>query len=96
VAVSIGGSNGHFELNVFKPLIIRNVLQSIRLLGDSSRSFTLNCVNGIQPNEKRIKELLNNSLMLVTSLNKHIGYDKSAKIAKLAHAVYKLILFIYF
>ncbi len=62
-------------------------MQSIRLLGDSSRSFTLNCVNGIQPNEKRIKELMNNSLMLVTSLNKHIGYDKSAKIAKLAHAV---------
>lgn len=63
------------------------MLQSIRLLGDSTKSFTLNCVNGIQPNEKRIKELLNNSLMLVTSLNKHIGYDKSAKIAKLAHAV---------
>ncbi|GAV05875.1 hypothetical protein RvY_15938 [Ramazzottius varieornatus] len=85
VAVSIGGSNGHFELNVFKPIIVRNVLQSIRLLGDSAVSFTKNCVVGIQANEDRIKKLLNESLMLVTALNSHIGYDKAAKIAKTAH-----------
>lgn len=75
VAVSIGGSNGHFELNVFKPLIIRNVLQSIRLLGDGCVSFTDHCVVGIEANEPRIKQLLNESLMLVTALNPHIGYD---------------------
>eukprot|EP01113_Clastostelium_recurvatum_P010530 TRINITY_DN1523_c0_g1_i1.p1 TRINITY_DN1523_c0_g1~~TRINITY_DN1523_c0_g1_i1.p1 ORF type:complete len:505 (-),score=160.94 TRINITY_DN1523_c0_g1_i1:41-1555(-) len=86
VAVTIGGSNGHFELNVFKPLIIRNVLQSVRLLGDGARSFTLHCVNGIQANEKRINQIMKESLMLVTALNPHIGYDKSAKAAKKAHA----------
>jgi fumarate hydratase class II len=74
-AVSIAGSQGHFELNVFKPLIIRNVLQSITLLGDGCRSFAKNCVAGIEANETRIKSLLNESLMLVTALNPHIGYD---------------------
>jgi fumarate hydratase class II len=85
VAVTVGGSNGHFELNVFKPLIIKNVLHSIRLIADSSNSFTKNCVVGIVANEKRINELLNNSLMLVTALNPHIGYDSAAKIAKYCH-----------
>jgi len=84
-AVSIAGSNGHFELNVFKPVIISNVLQSIRLLGDGSRSFTKNCVVGIEPNTKRITQLMNQSLMLVTALNPHIGYDNAAKAAKYAH-----------
>ncbi len=86
VAVTIAGSNGHFELNVFKPVIIYNVLQSVRLLADAARSFTANCVNGIQANEARIKKLVNESLMLVTALNPHIGYDNAAKIAKKAHA----------
>jgi len=86
VAVTIGGSNGHFELNVFKPVIIYNVLQSIRLLSDASVSFTDNCVIGIKANEERINKLLNESLMLVTALNPHIGYDNAAKIAKKAHA----------
>lgn len=86
VAVSIGGSNGHFELNVFKPVIIHNLLQSIRLLADSANSFTDNCVVGITANEDRIKKIVNESLMLVTALNPHIGYDNAAKIAKKAHA----------
>lgn len=85
VAVTIGGSNGHFELNVFKPLIVRNVLQSIRLLADGAQSFTQHCVVGIKANEENIKKLLNESLMLVTALNPHIGYDNAAKIAKTAH-----------
>ncbi|KAM7175681.1 fumarate hydratase, mitochondrial [Macrochelys suwanniensis] len=85
VAVTVGGSNGHFELNVFKPMIIKNVLNSARLLGDVSVSFTDNCVVGIQANTERINKLMNESLMLVTALNPHIGYDKSAKIAKTAH-----------
>uniref|UniRef100_A0A8C5MG41 Fumarate hydratase, mitochondrial n=1 Tax=Leptobrachium leishanense TaxID=445787 RepID=A0A8C5MG41_9ANUR len=85
VAVTIGGSNGHFELNVFKPLIIKNVLQSIQLLGDASVSFADNCVVGIQANTTRINKLMSESLMLVTALNPHIGYDKAAKIAKTAH-----------
>jgi fumarate hydratase class II len=85
VAVTIGGSNGHFELNVFKPVIIYNVLQSIRLLADASLNFTEKCVIGIQANKQRIKDLLNQSLMLVTILNTHIGYDNAAKIAKLAY-----------
>lgn len=85
VAVTVGGSNGHFELNVFKPMIIRNVLQSVRLLGDSSLSFTDHCVTGIVANKERIEKLMYDSLMLVTALNPHIGYDKSAQIAKLAH-----------
>ncbi|CAE1254155.1 E4.2.1.2B [Acanthosepion pharaonis] len=85
VAVSVGGSNGHFELNVFKPLIVRNVLQSTRLIGDACVSFADNCVAGIQPNRKRLATIMNESLMLVTALNPHIGYDNAAKIAKLAH-----------
>ena len=85
VAVTIGGSNGHFELNVFCPMILRNVLHSIRLIGDVSVSFTNNCVTGITPNRERITQLLNDSLMLVTALNSHIGYDDAAKIAKNAH-----------
>ncbi len=85
VAVTIAGSNGHFELNVFKPVMIYNVLQSIRLLGDACNSFTDNCVVGIEANKERINTLLNESLMLVTALNPHIGYDNAAKIAKKAH-----------
>ncbi|MGB9153357.1 MAG: class II fumarate hydratase [Alphaproteobacteria bacterium] len=85
VAVTIAGSNGHFELNVFKPVIIHNVMQSIRLLGDAARSFTDNCVVGIEPNKDRIKKLVGESLMLVTALNPHVGYDNAAKIAKKAH-----------
>ncbi|XP_028409758.1 fumarate hydratase, mitochondrial-like [Dendronephthya gigantea] len=85
VAVSVGGSNGHFELNVFKPIIIRNVLQSTRLLGDACSAFTDNCVNGIVANREKIDQLLHESLMLVTALNPYIGYDKAAKIAKKAH-----------
>ncbi|KAJ8365616.1 hypothetical protein SKAU_G00144470 [Synaphobranchus kaupii] len=85
VAVTIGGSNGHFELNVFKPMMIKNVLNSARLLGDASVSFTKNCVAGIQANTERINKLMNESLMLVTALNPHIGYDKAATIAKTAH-----------
>lgn len=84
-AVSVGGSNGHFELNVFKPMIVRNVLQSVRLLGDASRAFTDKCVTGIEPNRERIKRNVEESLMLVTALNHHIGYEKGAAIAKLAH-----------
>ncbi|NTX11769.1 class II fumarate hydratase [Myxococcus sp. CA056] len=85
VAVSIGGASGNFELNVFKPLIIHNVLQSCRLLADGMRSFRLNCAVGIEPNRARIQENLERSLMLVTALNPHIGYDNAAKIAKQAH-----------
>ncbi len=85
VAVSVGGMQGHFELNVFKPLIAANVLQSARLLGDACVSFTDKCADGIEPNEPVIKNHLNNSLMLVTSLNPHIGYYKAAEIAKKAH-----------
>ncbi|MBM3618757.1 MAG: class II fumarate hydratase [Alphaproteobacteria bacterium] len=85
VSVSVAGSNGHFELNVFKPVIIYNVLQSIRLLADSAVSFADNCVAGIQANTDRINALMNDSLMLVTALNSHIGYDNAAKIAKKAH-----------
>ena len=86
VAVTVAGSNGHFELNVFKPVMIYNLLQSIRLVADASMSFTDNCVAGIQANHPRIRELLENSLMLVTALNPHIGYDNAAKVAKKAHA----------
>jgi len=84
VTITIAGSNGHFELNVFKPVLIYNLLQSIRLLADACRSFTDNCVAGIDPNTERIKKLLNDSLMLVTALNPVIGYDNAAKIAKKA------------
>ncbi len=85
VAVSIGGTNGHFELNVFKPVIAANVLQSARLLGDACVSFTEKCAAGIEPNLPVIKRHLDNSLMLVTALNPHIGYENAAKIAKKAH-----------
>ncbi|XP_022644601.1 fumarate hydratase, mitochondrial-like isoform X2 [Varroa jacobsoni] len=84
-AVAVGCSNGHFELNVFKPMIVANVLRSIRLIADCSSSFTDNCITGIKPNKDRITKLLNESLMLVTALNPHIGYDKAALIAKTAH-----------
>jgi len=84
-AVSVAGSNGHFELNVFKPVIIRNVLHSIRLLADSAQSFTDNCLAGLEANKDRIHNLLHQSLMLVTALNPHIGYDKAAQAAKKAH-----------
>jgi len=78
VAVSIGGSNGHFELNVFKTMIISNVLTSIRLLSDAINSFVDNCLVGIKANKPRIANILKESLMLVTSLTPHIGYDKAS------------------
>ena len=84
-AVTVGGGNGHFELNVFKPMMIKNVIQSSCLLGDASLAFTTNCIDGIEANRERIDKLLNESLMLVTALNPHIGYEKGAEIAKLAH-----------
>ncbi len=85
VTINIGGSNGHFELNVFKPVIIYNFLESARLLGDAALSFTTNCVEGIEPNHEKINTHLKESLMLVTALNPHIGYEKAALIAKKAH-----------
>ena len=85
VAVSIGGSNGHFELNVFKPVIASNVLQSARLIGDACVSFNDKCAEGTEPNKEIIKRHMENSLMLVTALNPHIGYENAAKIAKKAH-----------
>ena len=86
VAINIGGASGNFELNVFRPMIINNFLQSVRILGGGMESFNDHCAVGIKPNHDRITELVNNSLMLVTALNTHIGYDKSAAIAKNAHA----------
>jgi fumarate hydratase class II len=86
VAINFGGALGNFELNVMKPLIIDNFLKSARLLGDACVSFNNNCAIGIEPNPARINELLERSLMLVTALNPHIGYDNAAKIAKHAHA----------
>ncbi len=83
--ITMAGSHGHFELNVFKPLIIHNILQSIEIMADSARTFALYCVKGIKADKKRIKSLLDNSLMNVTALAPMIGYDKAAKIAKLAH-----------
>jgi fumarate hydratase class II len=85
VAINFGGASGNFELNVFKPLIIHNFLQSVRLLADGAESFREHCAAGIEPRRERIEELLRNSLMLVTALNPHIGYDKAAQIAKKAH-----------
>jgi fumarate hydratase class II len=82
--ITLAGSHGHFELNVFKPLMAHNILQSIDLIADSSRNFAMYCVKGIKANKKRIKEHLDNSLMLVTALAPHIGYDNAAKIAKTA------------
>ena len=86
VAVTVGAANGHFELKCFKPLIVSNVLRSIRILSDACISFSNKCVSGIKANEERISSLLNDSLMLVTALNPYIGYDNAAKIAKNAHA----------
>jgi fumarate hydratase class II len=85
VAINIGGASGNFELNVFKPLVIHNFLQSVRLLTDGMHSFDTHCAVGIEPNHARIAELVERSLMLVTALNPHIGYDKAAQIAKKAH-----------
>ena len=84
-AINVGGSSGNFELNVFKPVMIYNLLQSIRLLADSCRSFNNHCVVGIEPNKTQIEKHLNGSLMLVTALNPHIGYDNAAKVAKKAY-----------
>ena len=85
VTVSVGGTQGHYELNVFKPVMAANVLQSAQLIGDACISFDVNCAVGIEPNYATIKELLNNSLMLVTALNTKIGYYKAAEIANTAH-----------
>lgn len=85
VAINMGGAMGNFELNVFRPMVIHNFLQSIRLLADGMDSFDHHCATGIEPNRERINQLLNDSLMLVTALNTHIGYDKAAEIAKKAH-----------
>ena len=82
--ITMAGSHGHFELNVFKPLIAHNILQSIDLLADSTKNFSLYCVKGIKADKVKIKKFLDNSLMLVTALVPHIGYDNSAKIAKTA------------
>ena len=85
VAINVGGASGNFELNVFRPLVAHNFLQSVRLLADGMVSFNDHCAVGIEPNRARITELLDRSLMLVTALNPHIGYDKAAFIAKKAH-----------
>lgn len=85
VAINIGGASGNFELNVFRPMVIHNFLQSVRLLADGMRSFNEHCAEGIEPNRDKISRLVNDSLMLVTALNPHIGYDKAAQIAKKAH-----------
>ena len=84
--ITVAGSQGHFELNVYKPVLAYCMLQSIRLLGDAMNSFTDNCVNGIRANEPRIRELMQRSLMLVTALAPKIGYDKASQVAKAAHA----------
>ena len=84
-AVAFAGSQGNFQLNVYKPIILHNVLESIELLADGMRSFDERCARGIEPNRERIREHLDESLMLVTALNPHIGYEKSAKIALKAH-----------
>jgi fumarate hydratase class II len=91
VAVNIGGMAGKFELNVYKPLIIHNVLWSVRLLADGCDSFREHCVEGIEANREKIDENLRKSLMLVTALNPHIGYDNAAKIAKTAHKTGKTL-----
>jgi fumarate hydratase class II len=85
VAINIGGASGNFELNVYRPMMIHNFLMSVRILSDVCNSFEEFCARGIQPNYARISEHLENSLMLVTALNPHIGYDKAAEIAKKAH-----------
>ena len=83
--ITVAGASGNFELNVYRPVLAYNILQSIRLLSDGCRSFTKNAVIGIKPNQKRIDHNLYNSLMLVTALNPHIGYDKAAEVAKKAY-----------
>jgi fumarate hydratase class II len=85
VTIGIAGASGNFELNVYKPVIIHAFLQSARLLADGMRSFDLHCARGIEPDRERIAELVQRSLMLVTALNPHVGYDKAAQIAKAAH-----------
>jgi fumarate hydratase class II len=85
VAIAVGGMQGHYELNVFKPVMASNFLQSAQLIGDACVSFSEHCAEGIEPNQTRITELLNNSLMLVTALNTKIGYYKAAEIANTAH-----------
>lgn len=85
VAITVGGTQGHYELNVFKPMMARNILESAQLIGDACVSFAEHCVDGIEPNHARITELVDNSLMLVTALNTHIGYYKAAEIANKAH-----------
>ena len=85
VAINFGGASGQFELNVFKPLIAHNFLQSVRLLADGMTSFEVHCVRGIEAHRERIETLLERSLMLVTALTPHIGYDRAAEIAKQAH-----------
>ena len=82
VTITIAGASGNFELNVYRPVIAYNILESIKLLSEASKSFTTNAVNGIEPNVERINDNLYNSLMLVTALNPHIGYDKAAEVAK--------------
>ena len=83
--ITMAGSHGHFELNVFKPLIIHNILQSIHIMADSSKSFAKYCVRGLKADKKKIKSFLDNSLMLVTALSPKIGYDNATKVAKTAH-----------
>jgi fumarate hydratase, class II len=85
LATSFGGSQGNFELNVFKPVMIHNFLHSVRLLHDATHSFVEYCISGIEINREKIDEYVKGSLMLVTALNPHIGYDKAAKVAKNAH-----------
>ena len=85
-AITVAGSQGHFELNVFKPVLAYNMLHSIRLMADAARSLTEHCVEGIRADEKRIRELMERSLMLVTALAPRIGYDNAAKVAKTAHS----------
>lgn len=85
-AVTVAGASGHLQLNVFNPVIALNLLRSIRLLADAAASFTRNCLAGIEPDRRRIDELMRRSLMLVTALSPHIGYDSAARIAKAAHA----------
>ena len=85
VAINLGGASGHFELNVFRPMAAHNFLQSVRLLADGMNSFRVHCVRGIEPRRERIAELLERSLMLVTALSPHIGYDRAAQVAKAAH-----------
>ncbi len=85
VAITFGGAQGHYELNVFKPMMARNILESAQLIGDACESFSAHCVEGIEPNRERIDQLVQGSLMLVTALNTKIGYYKAAEIANKAH-----------